>query len=81
MCATLAGLLCTSEKEMNGLCFRSYSWFPHALAVGVVQSEYDCMYAFHVFPCDSSWSTMFGRFTVTELSSGTPALVPAVDAM
>ena len=39
------------------------------------------MYPFHVRLFASSWSTMFGKLTVTSLSSGTPCVVPAVDAM
>ena len=46
-----------------------------------MHSEYDCMYAFHVFPCDSSWSTMFGTSIVVSLSLVTPFVEPDVAAM
>jgi hypothetical protein len=39
------------------------------------------MYAFHVFPCASSWSTMFGTLIVTSLSELTPLVEPEVAAM
>jgi hypothetical protein len=39
------------------------------------------MYAVHVLPCDSSWSTMFGTLIVVSLSSATPFVEPDVAAM